>query len=229
MNLMLIAAIIFISICLTAAPLFAESGGRVQVENNFWDFGSVPADFKLIHFFKIGNVGADNLRLRKIISNCDCTSAHVLDTLILPGENTSLKITYNTRDFYGKNVKNVVVETSDSLSPIIEFEYSANIEFFHKLHTIEPKYLTFLKDQERREIALVNRSNMPVDFIIEQEPDELFTLDKNSGTIPPNENIPLVINVRNGLPKGTYYSNFAVTYFTEPPLRLSVPVKIVRY
>jgi hypothetical protein len=226
---MLIAAIFFISICLTAAPLFAESGGRVQVENNFWDFGSVPADFKLIHFFKIGNVGADNLRLQKIISNCDCTSAHVLDTLILPGENTSLKITYNTRDFYGKNVKNVVVETSDSLSPIIEFEYSANIEYFHKLHTIEPKYLTFLKDQERREIALVNRSNMPVDFIIEQEPDELFTLDKNSGTIPPNENNPLVINVRNGLPKGTYYSNFTVTYSTEPPLRLSVPVKIVRY
>lgn len=226
---MLIAAIFFISICLTAAPLFAESGGRVQVENNFWDFGSVPADFKLIHFFKIGNVGADNLRLRKIISNCDCTSAHVLDTLILPGENTSLKITYNTRDFYGKNVKNVVVETSDSLSPIIEFEYSANIEYFHKLHTIEPKYLTFLKDQERREIALVNRSNMPVDFIIEQEPDELFTLDKNSGTVPPNENNPLVINVRNGLPKGTYYSNFAVTYSTEPPLRISVPVKIVRY
>jgi hypothetical protein len=222
-------ALFFTSICLTAAPLFAESGGRVQVENNFWDFGSVPADFKLIHFFKIGNIGADNLRLRKIISNCDCTSAHVLDTLILPGENTSLKITYNTRDFYGKNVKYVAVETSDSLSPIIEFEYSANIEFFHKLHTVEPKYLTFLKDQERREIALVNRSDKPVDFIIEQEPDELFTLDKNSGTIPPNENNPLVINVRNGLPKGTYYSNFAVTYSTEPPLRLSVPVKIVRY
>jgi hypothetical protein len=226
---MLIAAMILISVFLTAVPLFAESGGRVQVENNFWDFGSVPADFKLIHFFKIANVGADNLRLRKIISNCDCTSAHVLDTLILPGENTSLKITYNTRDFYGKNVKNVVVETSDSLSPIIEFEYSANIEYFHKLHTIEPKYLTFLKDQERREIALVNRSDMPVDFIIEQEPDELFTLDKNSGTIPPNENNPVVINVKNGLPKGTYYSNFAVTYSTEPPLRLSVPVKIVRY
>lgn len=229
MNLLRMTAILLISLYPSTVPLFAESSGRVQVESNFWDFGSVPADFKLIHFFKIGNVGADDLRIRKIVSNCDCTSAHVLDTLIPPGVVTSLKIIYHTRDFYGKNVKNVVVETSDSVSPIIEFEYSANIEYFHKLHTVEPKYLTFLKNQEQRELALINRSDQAIDFAIEQEPDQLFTLDKISGTVQPNQSNPLIINVKSGLPKGTFYSNFAITYSTQPPLRLSVPVKIVRY
>ena len=140
-----------------------------------------------------------------------------------------IRVVFHTREFYGQTNKRVFVYTDDPDNPVVELDYVANVEFFHKLHTSDPKYLTFLQGQNAKDIKLINQSEDRVGYIIDREPDTLFSLSKLQGTLP-GEQVELVnVKIKDNLLKGTYFTNFTVTYDTNPKLRLTIPVKIVRW
>jgi hypothetical protein len=89
--------------------------------------------------------------------------------------------------------------------------------------------LTFLQGQNMKAVKLINQSEDDIDYILEKEPDSIFTVDKTSGNIEAGEFEMVNVTIKDNLRKGTFYSNFTVTYNTEPKLRLSIPVKVVRY
>jgi len=204
-------------------------GPSLAVEEVNWDFGSVPSDFRLIHYYKIKNTGNDILHVTRLNANCDCTSALIKDSLLAPGDSSDIRMVFHTRDYYGTTNRKLTIISNDPDKPAFDLDYSANIDFFHKLHTSDPKYLTFLQGQNMKAVKLINQSEDDIDYILEKEPDSIFTVDKTSGNIEAGEFEMVNVTIKDNLRKGTFYSNFTVTYNTEPKLRLSIPVKVVRY
>jgi hypothetical protein len=152
-----------------------------------------------------------------------------MDSVIPPGDSSKIQMSFHTREYYGTTNRTIAINSNDPQKPVCEVEYSANIDFFHKLHTCDPKYLIFLPGQEPKEIKLVNQSEGSVEYNIETENDSVFFIDKMAGKIKSSGADIIKVAVNGNLKKGTYYSNFTVTYNTTPALRLSVPVKVVRY
>jgi hypothetical protein len=226
------AAITFI-FSFIVLPLTGLTAGlknpAIALENKFYDFGSVPSDFKIYHLYKIKNTGQNDLYITKLQANCDCTTASIKDSIIHPGDSSQIKIVFLTRDYYGTTNRKVSVFTNVPEKPLVDLDYSANIDVFHKLHTSEPKYLSFIPGRDIKDLLLINNSGQAVDYTIEKEPDSVFSVDEMSGQIPAKANEKIQVAINKNLPKGTYFSNFTVVYNTSPALRLTIPVKVTRF
>jgi len=194
-----------------------------------WDFGYVPMDYKLIHFYKIRNDGDAELQITKLVPNCDCTSAHVGRKSLPPDSVTEVKIIFETKDYYGPNTRNITVHTNDPARPTIALQYSSNIGLFPKLYRTEPNSLFFLPGHKSKEVRLINDSDSDIQFSLDLEQDSLFVVNKSQGIIAPGSLIILTVMPRENMPKGTHYSNFTVAFKGKQEVRLTVPVKIVRY
>ncbi|SYZ73498.1 exported hypothetical protein [Candidatus Zixiibacteriota bacterium] len=204
-------------------------GPSLAIDSRSFDFGSVPSDFRIIHIYKVRNTGDETLHISKLEPNCDCTSASIADTLIPPGGSSDLRLTFVTRDYYGTTSKKLAIRSNDAQNPVFEIEYLANIDYFHKLHTSDPKYLTFLQGQFDKPVKLINGASESIGYTLYKEPDTIFTIDRESGKINADGSEILNIAVNKNLRPGTFYTNFTVTYDTNPPLRLTIPVKVVRF
>lgn len=225
--------IFYIALCLA---IFFSSGiadssknaGIVAVEELF-DFGFVPIGFQLVHVYKIYNDGEADLRLNKLVPNCDCTRVIPKDTLIAPGDTTEIKIHFKTDDYYGPTKRHVAVHSNDPENPTILLEYSSNIGFYPKYFRISPKSLFFLQGHKSKELNLLNAFKDKVEFTIELEDDSVFTIDYMDGIIPPGREFKIVVTPNPELKKGTYESNFTIIYEQEKKVRITVPIKIARF
>jgi hypothetical protein len=206
-----------------------NKAGKISVEKASYDFGFIPIDYKFTHYYKIRNTGSDELHIIKTVPNCDCTMAIPSDTLISPDSVGDIKIVFDTRNYYGKTSRAVTVYSNDPDSPAVKLEFLSNIGIFPKSFQVDPHSLFFLQGHKSKEVRLLNLSDSDVKFSVEMEPDSLFALDKTTGTIKPNKPVILTVSPGEKLPRGTYYSNFTVTYKSEPEARITVPVKIVRF
>jgi len=221
----LLVAGLLLSVSVTAGT---DKTPRISVTESRWDFGSVPIDYKLIHYFVIENTGTADLIINRAISNCDCTTIHLADTLVPPDSAVNLKIIFDTKEYYGQTSREVIIDSNDPLDSTIELSYASVIGFFPKELLVEPKSLFFLKGQAAREIKLMNKSAENIEYSIEMEPDSSFTLDRTAGEIEPGkEAILMVTPVQKA--RGTHYSNFTVTYESNGKRRLTVPIKIVNF
>lgn len=218
-------------LCISTGFLYSANVRKSALvfDSESWDFGSVPVDFKITHSYKFKNNGEGDLHITKVDPTCDCTSASAKDTLIRPGDSSEIKVVFHTRDFYGQTSKKVFVYSDDPENPTTELDYTANIEFFHKLHTSDPKYLTFLQGQNAKDVKLINNSDDRVGYVIQKETDTLFSISKIDGSLSGGQSELINVKIRDSLSKGTYFTNFTVTYDTNPKLRLTIPVKIVRW
>lgn len=222
---------LIISTLVTATGSWAGSTkhASIFVESKSWDFGFVPIDYKVIHIYTIKNVGQSDLRISKLVPNCDCTMAIASDTLLPPDSSTQIKIIFHTRDYYGQTNRNVTVHSNDPEKPTITLEYLSNIGLFPKLYQVAPRSLFFLPGHEIKEIGLINKSEEDINYSLEMEPDSIFSIDRSKGKLKSGNRVILNVTPKENLPRGTYHSNFIVTYDSEPKARITVPVKIVRY
>jgi len=227
--LMIISILFIFSVGAASVDSANIKKSALVFDSKSWDFGSVPVDFKIAHSYKFKNTGEGDLHITKVDPNCDCTSVSARDTLIQPGDSSEIKVVFHTREFYGMTNKRVFIYADDPENPITELDYTANVEFFHKLHTSEPKYLTFLQVQNAKDVKLINNSDNRVGYVIQKEPDTLFSISKLQGSLSGEQFELINVKIKDNLSKGTYFTNFTVTYDTNPKLRLTIPVKIVRW
>ena len=121
---------LFISMVMATVPGWCgntTAAGRILVEEDVWDFGLVPIDYKFIHYFQVKNTGPKELRIGKLVAGCDCTVGLTTDTLIPPGGTGFIKIIFDTKNYYGQNTRQLTVHSSDPENPTIELKYKSNI------------------------------------------------------------------------------------------------------
>ncbi len=109
----------------TSSPAFAASSREVApaessqaapkllIETPVYDFGSVIQGTQVGYNFILKNSGNAPLSIRRVHPACGCTAATPASTTILPGEQTTLGVIFDTNGFQGYKVKTVRVYTND--------------------------------------------------------------------------------------------------------------------
>lgn len=227
-RLSLLVLLIMIMSVFTRAEI-KTSKPAISVEEVFWDFGFVPFDYELVHFYEIKNSGNENLYITHIASSCDCTHGRAQDTLIPPGKSTKIKATFSTKDYYGKSTRTIALTTNDPENPVFDLEFVSLIGALPKYVAAQPNALFFLSPHKDKDVKLLNNSGSEIDVEIYLEPDSIFTISETEHTIYSGSSATIKVTPRPDLNPGTYHSSFLVDFKTEPNVRVTVPVKIVRF
>ncbi len=105
-----LVAIFAILVCLTTAAQedgASESGARLVLLEDSFDFGDIYQGDKVEHIFEFENGGDQPLIFSNVLTTCGCTAPDWPREPILPGETASLTITFNSQGKMG--VQNKVI------------------------------------------------------------------------------------------------------------------------
>ena len=106
-------AVMCVATATSVAQRKAKSGPVMEIEPKDHDFGGVQQDQKLVHEFTVTNVGTEDLEIRRISTSCGCTAAILADSIVKPGESTTLEVVLETRKYKGVIDKSVSVASND--------------------------------------------------------------------------------------------------------------------
>ncbi|MDI6793331.1 MAG: DUF1573 domain-containing protein [bacterium] len=100
----------------------------IQFEERTYDFGAAGQQEKIVHEYRFKNTGKETLVIKSVNSSCGCIAEILSPKTIPAGENGSIKVTFETRRYRGKQAKSIFVETNDPDEPEIELEISGMIK-----------------------------------------------------------------------------------------------------
>lgn len=91
------------------------------------DFGNVKSGEKATYAFILKNEGENNLHIRKVKASCGCTATQPGKKVLKAGEETEIKVTFNTHGRHGKQHKTITVITNDPKKPEKILHIQANV------------------------------------------------------------------------------------------------------
>ena len=105
---------------------------RLKVSPLFWDFGTVNYGAVLEKSFSLRNEGKEELIIRKVATSCACTSAEVEKKRLAAGEETELKVKYETGKMSGRHARGlqeriIYLFSNDPQNPQITVKIKANV------------------------------------------------------------------------------------------------------
>lgn len=197
-----------------------------------YDIGCVGVDFKIYHTIKMVNYGQDTIRIDTMTGHCDCTEVRFRDSVVTPGDTARGLMIFNTTDMYGPIEKDIRVYSSDKKSHYAYLPYTAIVGQW--LHQVEPKPVSvfFLPGQKSRSSSFLNHELeyiMLQDIRLDGDVFDVRTVRSRAGK---GESLELEVTPKADLPPGTHITNFtAIIGLPEgsPPLRITIPVKVVKY
>jgi hypothetical protein len=201
------------------------------IEDRF-DIGCVGVDFKIYHNFKLVNSGRNPIHVDSVLGHCDCTEVRFTDSTIAPGDTSDVLIIFNTANFYGPIEKHITVVSKDANVTSLKASYAANVGQW--LMKIEPQPVSvfFLPGQKTRTAAIINHALDHISLKDIHLHDNTVNISVTKGEADKGEQLELLLTPRPGLSAGTYITNYTVEldlHQDTPPMRLTIPVKIVIY
>ncbi|MFB6343790.1 DUF1573 domain-containing protein [Saccharicrinis sp. FJH62] len=91
----------------------------IVFENTTFNFGTIKQGQKVEYEFPFSNTGKSNLIIRKVKASCGCTAIKPEKTVIGAGENSSIKIEFDSRGKSGRQYKTVTVITNAPNHPTV--------------------------------------------------------------------------------------------------------------
>jgi Protein of unknown function (DUF1573)/Flagellar-associated PapD-like len=95
------------------APATGSGAPRAQVETPVFDFGTVISGIPVKHTFRVKNVGSAPLIIGAVMTSCGCTAAQPTKNTVLPGEDSDVAVTFDTRSDKGPATRTITVMTND--------------------------------------------------------------------------------------------------------------------
>ncbi len=92
----------------------AQRGPRLEIEPAEWDFGRAGPGEELVHDFVVRNAGGRDLEIGRIASACGCAAAISDRGVIPPGEESTLRVTLETRDYRGVLERWLTIRSNDA-------------------------------------------------------------------------------------------------------------------
>jgi hypothetical protein len=115
-----------LSLCmLFSLVALAQSGPKVIVQPEKYDFGEVTEGKVLTYDFTIKNGGSDVLQIKDVRPTCGCTVAKIEKKELKKGESAKVSITFNTDGRPGNQHKAVNISTNDPQNSSTSFQFTA--------------------------------------------------------------------------------------------------------
>lgn len=109
----------------TAAPVIKSTAIK---DKDTWDFGKVKHGEILKHAFSLKNTTGKTLNIINISTSCGCTASEVKKKVILPGEESLIEVSFNTKNYSGDVKQYVYVTTDNKEESFLRFIIKAKIE-----------------------------------------------------------------------------------------------------
>ena len=229
---------VFKGILLAALLLCLSSHASAQTPNGLaplepeYDFGCIGIDYQVYHNFKLVNYGSDTVRISRVYSNCDCSFVAFADTVVPPQDTASFKLTFNTKDFYGRTPKTVIVISDDKTTPEYRVSYLSTIgQWMHRVRPT-PASLFYLPVHKTKTLSIDNLGRTKIHLRDIEPLDDMVTIEPQDEEAEAGESLKIEVKPQEDLPAGTFQSCFRLTFDVEgakEPLLMTIPVKIVRY
>jgi len=114
---------VFVALCaaFSAAPAAGQQGTRPElvIADKTYSFGKVTAGDIVKHDFVVENRGAGVLRISRIRSTCDCTTATMVTKALPPRTTALLHVELDTTDRVGPQLKTIYLSTNDLSQPVV--------------------------------------------------------------------------------------------------------------
>lgn len=88
----------------------------IQLPEIQYDFGTIAKNSSVTHEFKIKNVGTNPLEIENVQASCGCTIPQWTKTPIAPGEEGTIKVTFNSAGKRG--VQNKAITITANTDPV---------------------------------------------------------------------------------------------------------------
>lgn len=95
------------------APGPSNGNPQVQAIDPVYDFGKVYSGTAVKHIFRLKNVGTAPLNINGVRTSCGCTAAQPTKKQLLPGEESDITVTFDTRTDHGPATRTITVFTND--------------------------------------------------------------------------------------------------------------------
>lgn len=116
-------------IFLSFSLVFAQEGTpKINVPQEFFDFGDIQEGEIVSHEFEIQNTGNAELKITRVKASCGCTAAHPDKDVLKPGESTKVKVEFNSASRAGKQRKHVYVFSNDPENPQVRLSFATYIK-----------------------------------------------------------------------------------------------------
>lgn len=126
--------ILFTLILLTSGMVFAqEQSDKAQVtgpsftfEEDSYDFGDIYQGDVVDHVFVFENTGTEPLIITNVKVTCGCTATNWTRDPILPGEQSSIKVKFDSAGKIGRQNK-VILIVSNATNPLPQVKIVTNV------------------------------------------------------------------------------------------------------
>jgi hypothetical protein len=110
-------------------PLPPIDGPRFVCDEPRYDFGSVEQGATVHHVFRFRNEGNAPLEIDDVISPCGCTAVAVPTTSVLPGEEGTIEVLFDTAQFRGRKTKSIFLATNDPVHAMHDVTVTGEVAY----------------------------------------------------------------------------------------------------
>ena len=100
-----------IIIALNSAPGLAQEA-EFGIKDRVHKFPKTEQGVLLEHLYEVVNTGSDSLIISDYKVSCPCTKLYFPEKAIAPGDTAELKLTFDTKDKYGYQHREILVMTN---------------------------------------------------------------------------------------------------------------------
>ncbi len=208
---------------------------RIYLETRSFDFGVLPSNQDSHHSFVLNNAGDGPLLLEKGSSSCQCTVAEIAKTVLFPGEETEVIVSYSGKHD-GPFSQRVSVKTSDPDEPEVTLHVFGEIRPWV---SAEPEQFALgrisSKESKSVELRVYAFRDEPVSIVQEEWVDKstakFFELTKRPLTKEELteshavSGVLLKITIKSGLPRKRIAQKIRLTTNFPDEAVLQIPIE----
>lgn len=122
-----IKSILFGLFLVQAVIIGQTVGPQIAAPKISHSFGDIIEGEVVSHSFEIYNSGDEDLVINKVKASCGCTAAQPEKDVLISGESTTVKVTFNSSRRSGKQKKYVYIFSNDKINPQFRLSFTANV------------------------------------------------------------------------------------------------------
>ena len=224
--------IITIVVALTLMCSIAQGNPELKANVASINFGHIGVDYNLYYTFEIHNTGTSELVLHDVRPSCDCSKTYITDTIVAPGQFTTIKLRFNTKNWYGDTDQYITIKSNDPKLPTVQIPYKSFVGQYIRGIVPNPKALFLLPGKSQGQIEIANTNHDLLDLEILDQADPFYRLAIVKNRAEKREKLVIKVIAETILEKGTHESSFRIQVNAsgrDKPTIVTIPIKIVKY
>lgn len=179
-----------------AAVLPCQAAPQLHADSFEQDLGTMYSGESRDHRFLLSNHGDSALVISNVRSSCGCTAAIVSQKTLPPGAQTELLVRFNSKNFQGRIVKQVVVSSNDGAA---QHRFTLRASVCNELG-ITPPRLNFgtvaAGEVVTQPLLVTNHSDQPLHIKAARSTAAHLSLAALPESLAPGEQLEVLVTLR---------------------------------